>query len=65
MALLLAILAYFLIGFAFAVPFVAVGCKRHDPVAAATRWPVRAVWLPGAAALWPLLLVRWMKGGPQ
>jgi hypothetical protein len=54
--------AYAGLGLAFAVAFVAVGVQRVDPVAEHAPLGFRLIILPGAAALWPLLLVRWMWG---
>jgi hypothetical protein len=50
------------LGLAFAVAFVAVGVQRVDPVAEHAPLGFRLIILPGAAALWPLLLVRWISG---
>jgi hypothetical protein len=54
--------AYGLAGAIFAVAFVTVGIHRVDPVAEHTPLGFRLIVLPGAAALWPLLLVRWLRG---
>jgi hypothetical protein len=52
------------LGLAFAVAFVARGAARIDPAAAGATLGFRLITLPGAAALWPWLLVRWLRGGP-
>ena len=53
---------YLLCGLVFAVPFVVVGVKRIDPHALYGSWGFRLLIFPGAMALWPLLLRRWMSG---
>jgi len=57
----LAALGYLALGVIFAVPFVLVGAGRLDPVAARAPARVRLLFLPGAAALWPILLNRWVR----
>ena len=54
---------YAVIGVVFAVAFVVRGVDRVDPVAADGSWGFRVLILPGAAALWPLLLRRWLRAG--
>ena len=54
---------YAALGLAFAVPFVLRGVDRVDRVAKASGWGFRLVILPGAAALWPLLLARLARHG--
>jgi hypothetical protein len=49
---------YLAIGLVFAIPFALIGAKRIDPHAARFRLLI----IPGAAALWPLLLQRWVAG---
>lgn len=58
---LLAVGAYALAGIAFAFAFVTVGVTRLDPAARGTSWIFRALILPGSAALWPLLVVKWAR----
>jgi hypothetical protein len=53
---------YLALGLLFALPFALRGCQRIDPAAATGTWGFRALIVPGAAALWPLLLLRWMRG---
>ena len=55
-------LAYLGVGAVFAVAFTLVGAKRIDPVAASGTIGFRLLILPGATALWPLLLLRWRRG---
>jgi hypothetical protein len=52
---------YAVAGAVFALLFVAFGIQRVDPVAEHAPIGFRLMVAPGAAALWPLLLVRWMR----
>jgi hypothetical protein len=56
-----AIGAYLLAGAVFAVIFVARGIGRVDPVAQHAPWGFRLIVMPGVAALWPVLLARWVR----
>lgn len=58
-----ALALYVALGTAFAVPFVLRGVARVDATAAQGTWGFRLAILPGAVAFWPLLLVRWIRGG--
>ncbi|MEM9556831.1 MAG: hypothetical protein AAGC60_21400 [Acidobacteriota bacterium] len=62
-ALAWAITLYAAVGLVFAVAFVWRGAARIDPTAADGTIGFRLLILPGAAALWPLLLGRWLRGG--
>jgi hypothetical protein len=53
---LIAIGLYLAIGLCFALIFVGVLVGRIDPAARGAGWGFRLLILPGAAALWPLLL---------
>ena len=57
--------AYGLAGLVFAVAFVTMGIQRVDSVAEHAPLGFRLIVLPGAAALWPLLLVRWLRAGQR
>jgi len=57
-------LGYSAVGLAFAVAFVFFGAGRIDPDAENGTWGFRLLVLPGSAALWPLLLKRWVQGSP-
>jgi hypothetical protein len=48
-------------GLVFGAAFVAVGVGRVDPAARGTGLGFRLLILPGTAALWPLLAVRWLR----
>ena len=53
---------YLTMGLLFAIAFVCLGAGRIDPHARGGSWGFRFLILPGAAALWPLLLSRWVRG---
>jgi hypothetical protein len=53
---------YLACGFLFAIPFVVRGVKRIDPHAKHGSWGFRLLIIPGTMAIWPLLLLRWLKG---
>jgi hypothetical protein len=49
-------------GLVFAVVFAASGAGRIDPAAKGAPVGFRLLIIPGAAALWPVLLSRWIRG---
>jgi hypothetical protein len=53
--------AYALTGTTFSVGFVLFGIHRVDRVAEHSPIGFRLIVMPGVAALWPLLLTRWLK----
>jgi hypothetical protein len=53
---------YLALGLAFALVFVWRGVERTDPAAHGGTLGFRLLIVPGAAALWPLLLSRWLRG---
>lgn len=55
---------YIIIGALFALLFVSFGASRIDPAARGTGVGFRLLILPAAAALWPLLAWRWLRGAP-
>ena len=57
-----ALTAYVAIGIVFAIPFVSIGVQRVDAVAKGAGLGFRLLILPGVTALWPLLLLRWVRG---
>jgi hypothetical protein len=65
MILLDVVIAYAAIGVLTAVAFVSVGLKRVLPEGAPVTLGARLLFLPGAAALWPYVLIRWMKAGSR
>ena len=61
-AFLLNLLAlYALLGLVTAVAFVVFGVTRVQPAGVSVG--ARILILPGAAALWPYVLLRWIKAG--
>lgn len=50
---------YLVFGLAFALAFVARGLAEIDPAARGMPRLARLLIVPGAAALWPLLLWKW------
>lgn len=54
--ILLTIAAYLAVGVLVGVPFILRGVSRLDPAAAAAPWTFRALIIPGAVALWPIVL---------
>ena len=52
------------VGVVFALAFVLFGVNHIDPVARGSTWGFRVMIFPGSLALWPLLLRRWLLGGP-
>jgi hypothetical protein len=57
-----AVHTYMYVGAAFALAFVVFGVSRLDHEASDSGPIFRAVIFPGAVALWPVLLVRWIQG---
>ena len=53
--------AYAAIGLLFAVAFLAAGISRVDPLSKDSGIGFRLIILPGVAALWPLMLKRWIQ----
>lgn len=56
--------AYAALGVLFAVAFAGFGVERVDPAAKGAPWTFRLLIVPGATALWPILVWRWWRGGP-
>jgi hypothetical protein len=50
---------YLGLGILFALAFVTRGAPRLDPAARGMPISVRLLLIPGAAALWPLMLWKW------
>jgi glycerol uptake facilitator-like aquaporin len=69
-AILLSVGLYAGTGVVVATVFAVRGVVRVDPAARSASWAFRLLILPGAAALWPLVLRRWIsaardKGPPE
>ena len=56
-----ALMAYAVAGAIFAAAFVTWGIHRVDPVAEHAPVGFRLIVVPGVAALWPVMLVRWIR----
>ena len=54
--------AYAVAGGVFSIFFSALGAGRIDPAARGATLGFRLLLLPGAAALWPYLAWRWLRG---
>ena len=61
MILLYLLALYVLIGFVTAIAFVSVGLPRVLPHGMTASCGARILFVPGATALWPLVLSRWLK----
>lgn len=53
---------YLGVGLVFALAFAWRGAGRIDPAARNATWGFRLLIIPGAAALWPMLAGRWLRG---
>jgi hypothetical protein len=61
---LLILAAYLACGLVFGLAFACWGSVAIDPAARGMPLWVRVLILPGAAALWPWLLPRWLRRQP-
>jgi hypothetical protein len=61
MIVLMALALYAAAGIAVAAAFVAFGVTRVLPEPVPVSAGARILIFPGAAALWPYVLVRWLK----
>lgn len=61
MILLYAIALYGAIGLAVALAFIAVGLSQVLPHSMTASIGAHILFVPGAAALWPYVLVRWLQ----
>jgi hypothetical protein len=59
MMIVYGIALYAIIGFVIALAFVTFGIARLVPHSSATIG-ARILFVPGATALWPYILVRWL-----
>jgi hypothetical protein len=53
--------AYLLVGLAVGSAFVWRGVDHVDAAAVGTTWAFRFMILPGAVALWPLVIRLWLR----
>jgi hypothetical protein len=53
---------YLTTGFLFSLAFVIFGVGKIDSHAVHGSWGFRVLIVPGAAALWPILVRRWIRG---
>jgi hypothetical protein len=56
---------YTALGLVFAIAFAARGVGAIDPAARGATGGFRVLIVPGATALWPFLLRRWLRGQPE
>ena len=61
-ALLVVAGCYFVCGVLFAAVFVTVGVSGVDATAKGAGLGFRMLILPGSVALWPYLLIKWVRG---
>ena len=61
MIVLLALVLYAAAGIAVAAAFLVFGVTRVLPAPAAVTLGARIMLFPGTAALWPYVLIRWLK----
>ena len=59
--ILLVLAAHLALGALFALPFLARGVALIDPATRGSSPWFRVLILPGVAALWPVLAVRWAR----
>src|SRR5260221_11143984 len=65
MIVLLAVTLYAAVGIVIAAAFLAVGVTRVLPAPAAVTLGARIMLFPGAVALWPYVLIRWLRSSPS
>jgi hypothetical protein len=65
--MLITIAAYMGMGLVFGLVFVVRGIGVVDPAAEHASWACRVLILPGTAALWPVMLQKWVaaRGGGE
>ncbi len=59
--MILALALYAAVGVAVGISFVMFGVSRALPAPAPVTIGARILLFPGAAALWPYVLMRWLK----
>jgi hypothetical protein len=58
---LIAVGVYLLLGVVFGIAFLARGLVAVDPVASGSSVAFRLLILPGTAALWPVMAIKWSR----
>lgn len=58
---MIAVAVYGAAGAVFAVPFALRGAGAIDPAAKGGTWGFRVLTTPGVVALWPLMLLKWVR----
>jgi hypothetical protein len=58
---IVAMVAYSALGFVFALSFAACGAAAIDEAARGAPLGFRLLIIPGSAALWPFLAIRWFQ----
>ncbi len=61
MLILMATLIYGMIGVVFSALFVFRGAAVIDPIVRTTPLRTRVLFAPGAVAVWPVLLIKWLS----
>lgn len=56
---------YLAVGLLFGIFFAWKGVKLLDPVADDSSFTFRLLVIPGATALWPVLLIKLLKGNSE
>ena len=64
-AVVIALAIYGAAGAVFAVPFALRGAGAIDPAAKGGTWGFCVLTFPGVVALWPFMLVKWMRAGAK
>jgi len=64
MIILLAVAVYAAVGVVIAAAFLAFGVTRVLPEPTAVTLGARIILFPGAVALWPYVLIRWLRSPP-
>ena len=64
MIVLLAVALYTVAGIVIAAAFLAFGVTRVLPAPATVTLGARFLLFPGAVALWPYVLIRWLRSSP-
>lgn len=54
-------LLYLVIGLLFGIAFAVKGYAAVDPEAAESSIWLRLILIPGAIAMWPVVLLRWIR----